>query len=407
MLEWYDFAAYGYFSTAIGLNFFPSDNHTTSLLSAFAVFAAAFFVRPFGGVVFGHIGDRYGRKAALVLSAGLMTISTFAMGCLPTYETAGLLAPILLVGLRLCQGLSVGGEYTSSAVFLAEAADPKRRGLTGSFACIGAASGILVGSILGAVVTWLLTPDEVREWGWRLPFLFGIGLGGFIVVLRRQISEQHVDETLAEDRATKDDRSPLRSAIENDGSAMVRAFAMILGLAVSNYVVFVYLATYLHAVAGLSQSTALLINSIAMAVTIACLPVMGALSDRHGRKLVLVVTVSCLVLLSWPLFLLFGGGQPVLILFGQIVFAVLIAGYGAVIPVALVEMFGHGSRCTALAVSYNAAMALAGGTAPMVAAWIVHRLQISSGPGLYIAVLSLVSLAAVLTMRDKTGSRLR
>ena len=130
-------------------------------------------------------------------------------------------------------------------------------------------------------------------------------------------------------------------------------------------------------------------------------------TENNGRKLVLVVTVSSLVLLSWPLFLLFGGGQPVLILFGQIVFAVLIAGYGAVIPVALVEMFGHGSRCTALAVSYNAAMALAGGTAPMVAAWIVHRLQISSGPGLYIAVLSLVSLAAVLTMHDKTGSRLK
>ncbi|AWN42844.1 MFS transporter [Methylobacterium durans] len=406
LLEWYDFAAYGYFSTAIGLNFFPSDNHTTSLLSAFAVFAAAFFVRPIGGVVFGHVGDRYGRKPALLLSAGLMTVSTFAMGCLPTYETAGLLAPILLVALRLCQGLSVGGEYTSSAIFLAEAADPRRRGLTGSFAGIGAASGILVGSIVGAVVTGLLTPDEVREWGWRLPFLFGIGLGGFIFVLRRHLSEQQVDETFAEDRAPKDDRSPLRTAIENDGSAMVRAFAMILGLAVSNYVVFVYLATYLHTVIGLSQSTALLINSIAMAVTTICLPVMGALSDRFGRKRVLVVTVSNLVLLSWPLFLLLGGGQPVPILFGQIVFAVLVAGYGAVIPVALVEMFGHGSRCTALAISYNAAMALAGGTAPMVAAWIVHRLQIVAGPGLYIAVLALVSLAAVLTMRDKTGSTL-
>jgi MHS family proline/betaine transporter-like MFS transporter len=187
---------------------------------------------------------------------------------------------------------------------------------------------------------------------------------------------------------------------------MLRAFAMNLGLAVSYYVVFLYLATYLHTVAGLSQSTALLINSIAMAVNIGCLPVMGALSDRFGRKPMLIATVAGLVVLSWPLFLLFGSGRPTLILSGQIVFAVLIAGYGTVIPVAFVEMFEQRSRCTALAISYNASMALVGGTAPLAAAWIVHRLQLPTGPGLYVAALSLVSLAAVLTMRDRTGRSL-
>lgn len=406
MLEWYDFAAYGYFSAVIGQNFFPSANHAASLLSAFAVFAAAFFMRPIGGAVFGHVGDRYGRKTALVLSAGLMTVSTFAMGCLPTYETAGLLAPVLLVLLRLGQGLSVGGEYTSSAIFLAETAEPRRRGLTGSLACIGAASGIMAGSILGAIVTGLLTPDEVREWGWRIPFLLGIGLGAFIFVLRRHMDDRHVEEALAEDPALSDERSPLRAAIENDGPAMLRAFAMNLALAVSFYVVFVYLATYMHGVLGLSQSTALLINSTAMAVHIACIPVMGALSDRFGRKPVLIAAATGLVLLSWPLFLLFGSGRPAMILLGQIVFAVLIAGYGTVIPVAFVEMFKHRSRCTALAISFNASMALVGGTAPMVATWIVHHLQFPTGPGLYVAALSLVSLGAILTMRDRTGAPL-
>lgn len=405
-LEWYDFATYGYFSAVIGRNFFPSDSPTTSLLSAFAVFAAAFFMRPIGGIVFGHIGDRYGRKAALLLSAALMAVSTFAMGCLPTYASAGILAPILLVVLRLGQGLSVGGEYTSSAIFLSETAEPARRGLTGSLACIGAAGGILLGSISGTIVTGLLTPEEVQAWGWRLPFLAGIVLGAFIFVLRRHMDDRHMDAALAVDAAPADHRSPLRAAVEIDGAAMVRAFAMNLGLACAFYVVFVYLVTYLHTVSGLPQHTAFLINSLAMVVQAVCIPIAGALSDRFGRKRVLTLTGAGLTLLSWPLFILLASGQVALIVASQIAFAVLIAGYASVVPTAFVEMFQQRARCTALAISFNASMALVGGTAPMAATWIVHHLAFPTGPGLYIALLSAISLAAVLTMRDQTGRSL-
>ncbi|MEE7465429.1 MULTISPECIES: MFS transporter [Methylobacterium] len=405
-LEWYDFATYGYFSAVIGRNFFPSDSPTTSLLSAFAVFAAAFFMRPIGGIVFGHIGDRYGRKTALLLSAGLMAVSTFLMGCLPTYASAGLLAPVLLVVLRLGQGLSVGGEYTSSAIFLSETAAPARRGLTGSLACIGAAGGILLGSIAGTLVTGLLTPEDVHQWGWRLPFLFGIVLGVFIFALRRHIDDDHVETVFREDRAPTDQRSPLRTAVEIDGSAMLRAFAMNLGLACGFYVVFVYLVTFMHTVSGLPQHTAFLINSLAMVVQAVCIPIAGALSDRFGRKRVLVLTGAGLTILSWPLFMLLTTGDTLLIVLGQVAFAILIAGNAAVVPTAFVEMFQHRSRCTALAISFNASMALVGGTAPMAATWIVHHLAWPTGPGLYVAVLSAISLAAVLTMRDRTGESL-
>ncbi|SFF16584.1 MFS transporter [Methylobacterium sp. 13MFTsu3.1M2] len=405
-LEWYDFATYGYFSAVIGRNFFPSDSPTTSLLSAFAVFAAAFFMRPIGGVVFGHIGDRYGRKTALLLSAGLMAVSTFLMGCLPTYASAGLLAPVLLVVLRLGQGLSVGGEYTSSAIFLSETAAPARRGLTGSLACIGAAGGILLGSIAGTLVTGLLTPEDVHQWGWRLPFLFGIVLGVFIFALRRHIDDDHVETVFREDRAPTDQRSPLRTAVAIDGSAMLRAFAMNLGLACGFYVVFVYLVTFMHTVSGLPQHTAFLINSLAMVVQAVCIPIAGALSDRFGRKRVLVLTGAGLTILSWPLFMLLTTGDTLLIVLSQVAFAILIAGNAAVVPTAFVEMFQHRSRCTALAISFNASMALVGGTAPMAATWIVHHLAWPTGPGLYVAVLSAISLAAVLTMRDRTGESL-
>ena len=399
MLEWYDFAAYGYFSAVIGRNFFPSENHTTSLLSAFAVFAAAFFMRPFGGVVFGHIGDRLGRKAALVLSAGLMTVSTFAIGCLPTYDTAGLLAPMLLVVMRLGQGLSVGGEYTASATFLAETAEPARRGLMGSLACVGSCVGIMAGSILGVILTSLLTPDEVRAWGWRIPFLLGIVLGAVISVLRR-----HMDEAQPLDVAAgADEPSPLRAAVDLHAGDMLRAFVMNLGLAASFYVVFVYLVTYLQREDGLPSSTAFLLNSLAMAVLTAFIPFAGALSDRIGRKTLLAGSAGGLAVLSWPLFGMIATEEPTLILVAQIGFAVLIAGYGAVLPTALVEMFQQRARCTSLAISYNAAMALAGGTAPMVATWIVHHLALPTGPGLYIGGLALVSLAAILTMSDASG----
>jgi MFS transporter, MHS family, proline/betaine transporter len=406
MLEWYDFATYGYFSVVIGRNFFPSDSPTTSLLSAFAVFAAAFFMRPIGGAVFGHVGDRYGRKAALLLSAGLMTVSTFAMGCLPTYASAGLAAPVMLVVLRLSQGLSVGGEYTSSVIFLAETAEPRRRGLTGSLACIGAACGILLGSLSGMVITGLLTPEQVHDWGWRLPFLGGIALGAFIVVLRRQMDERHMDEALATDPALADHRSPLRAAVAIDGAAMLRAFVMNLCLACAFYVVFVYLVTYLHTVSGLPPHTAFVVNSSAMAFQAACVPLAGGLSDRIGRKRMLTLTGAGLTLLSWPLFLLLESGQLAQIAVAEIVFAILIAGYASVIPTAFVEMFHPRTRCTALAISYNASMALVGGTAPMAATWIVHRLQFPTGPGLYVAALSGLSLVGVLTMRDRTGEPL-
>ncbi len=384
----------------------PTDSPTTSLLSAFAVFAAAFFMRPIGGIVFGHIGDRYGRKTALLLSAGLMAVSTFLMGCLPTYASAGLLAPVLLVVLRLGQGLSVGGEYTSSAIFLSETAAPARRGLTGSLACIGAAGGILLGSIAGTLVTGLLTPEDVHQWGWRLPFLFGIVLGVFIFALRRHIDDDHVETVFREDRTPTDQRSPLRTAVEIDGSAMLRAFAMNLGLACGFYVVFVYLVTFMHTVSGLPQHTAFLINSLAMVVQAVCIPIAGALSDRFGRKRVLVLTGAGLTILSWPLFMLLTTGDTLLIVLSQVAFAILIAGNAAVVPTAFVEMFQHRSRCTALAISFNASMALVGGTAPMAATWIVHHLAWPTGPGLYVAVLSAISLAAVLTMRDRTGESL-
>lgn len=399
MLEWFDFAAYGYFSAALGRNFFPSDNHYTSILSALAVFAAAFFMRPLGGILFGHVGDRYGRRKALVLSAGLMTVSTFAIGCLPTYETAGVLAPILLVTMRLAQGLSVGGEYTSSAIFLVESGDPKRRGLLGSVASMGACVGIMAGSLLGLLITTLLTADQVQQWGWRIPFLLGLALGGFILLLRQRMGSEPEPNTLT----VPDGMSPLRLALATSRSEMVRAFVLNLAPAASFYIVFVYLVTYMENNEGIPGSTAFVINTLAMALLVIAVPVIGSLSDTVGRKTVLTGLALGLVVLSWPLFLLIDSRQPGFILLGQAGFALLVGGYTGVMPATLVELLHRRSRCTAMAVSYNASMALVGGTAPMIAAALAGRAQVPHGPALYIAAMAAVSLMAILTLEDATG----
>jgi len=241
-LEWYDFAAYGYFAAIFGRNFFPASDPIVSLASAFGVFAAAFLMRPIGGALFGHVGDRYGRKRALLLSAGLMTIATFAIGLLPTYAVIGPAAPFLLLALRLLQGLSVGGEYATSIVFLVERSGPRRRGLLGSIACMGASCGTLLGSGVGALVATLLDSAALQDWGWRIPFLLGIALGGTAFLLRRVM----VDDALPAPH--KGDRMPFAEALRTEWPMMLKGVLLCASFAATFYLVFVYMATYMGAI---------------------------------------------------------------------------------------------------------------------------------------------------------------
>src|SRR5262247_1637376 len=189
VLEWYDFAIYGYFATAIGHHFFPHEDAVAQLLSAFGVFALGYLMRPIGGVVVGHIGDRFGRRAALTFSVAAMAIPTFLIGLLPGYATIGILAPVALTLLRMVQGLSVGGEYTSSMVFLVEHAPEGRRGLMGALISCGAAGGILLGSAVGAAFAASMSNAALEAWGWRIPFLLGLAVGIAGYILRRYVLE--------------------------------------------------------------------------------------------------------------------------------------------------------------------------------------------------------------------------
>ncbi len=376
VLEWYDFALFGFFAQQIGTHFFPAHDPTASLLAAFGTFAAGFLMRPVGGALFGWVGDRFGRKQALIWSVLAMAIPSFCIGVLPSAATIGLAAPVLLLVFRLLQGIAVGGEYMASAVFLVEGASPGRRGWMGSWGPLGAFAGTLLGSAAGAIINASMSPDAVMAYGWRIPFILGIGVGLGGLAIRR-----HYVERVPHQAPSK---SPLGEAFRSHWRTMVHLVSLTAALSVGFYTTFVYAATWLHQVVGVPARTALGVNTAAMAIALLIIPAAGVASDRMGRRPVLVVGAGALALLAYPLMALMARGQMAGIIVGEIGLAVLVAVISGAMPATMAELAPWRVRCTVLSVAYNLGMALLGGTTPLVAAWLVARTGVKLAPAWYL-----------------------
>jgi len=398
-LEWYDFAIYGYFALIIGKQFFPSDDPTTSLIAAFSVFAVGFVMRPLGGIVFGHVGDKLGRRTAILASSAAMALPTVLVGLLPNYDAIGLWAPVLMLLLRMIQGLSVGGEYTLSTVFLAEQATDGRRGFMASWALVGAIGGTLAGSAMGALVNSVLSPAEVAEWGWRVPFLAGVVLAIYGFVVRRSVPEGLPAETTAE--------TPLATAFRQEWRAMLQVAGITICAAIGFYLIFIYVAVYLRDIVHVSTAEALDINSLNMLAVIVLTPMFAGLSDRIGRKAVLLAAALGVVAFAWPLFALVHSGVGALVWFGQLGFAILVAAYLAGMPAMMAEAFPSRLRCSAASLAYNVPMALFGGTAPMVATYLINRDHDDFSPAYYLMAAGVISAIAIATMRETATDELR
>ena len=377
VLEWYDFALFGFFAQQIGSHFFPADNPTASLLAAFGTFAAGFLMRPVGGALFGWVGDRFGRKQALIWSVLAMAIPSFCIGVLPSAATIGLAAPILLLLFRLLQGVAVGGEYMASSVFLVEGAPPGRRGWMGSWGPLGAFAGTLLGSAAGAIVNASMSAEAVMAYGWRIPFILGIavGLGGLAI-------RRHYVERVPHQAPSK---SPLGEAFRSHWGTMLHLISLTAALSVGFYTTFVYTATWLNRVVGVPAKTALEVNTLAMTLALLIIPAAGVASDRLGRRTVLVASAGALALLAYPLMALMAGGQTSGIIAGQIGLGLLVASLSGAMPATMAELAPWRVRCTVLSVAYNIGMALLGGTTPLVAAWLVARTGVKLAPAWYLA----------------------
>ena len=391
LLEWYDFAIYGFFAAQIGRAFFPAEDKVAQVLAAFSIFAIGYVMRPLGGVVTGYIGDRLGRRAALTFSVSAMAIPTFLVGILPGYETLGIMAPVLLTTLRVIQGLSVGGEYTTAMVFLVERAPPGRRGVMGALCACGADSGILLGSATGAAFAAMMSPEALSDWGWRLPFILGlfVGLAGF--ALRRGIEETPV---------VADDRPPLITTVGRQWPLLLRLGGLSVFLAIGYYLMFLYIVSWLQTADGIAPGHALAINSLSLLVLIPMTLAEGWLSDRIGRRTTMLLGMAGAIVGSLPLFWLMHHSSETLILLGQFGFVLIVGLYGGTLPAALVEGVPHDVRCTTVAIGYNVPLGIVGGLTPLAATWLVARTADDLSPAYMLIAAAVVSTVALLLLPE-------
>jgi len=406
VLEWYDFAVYAFVASLIAKNFFPSSDPATALLASFAVFGVGFVARPLGSIVIGRIGDTRGRKAALLLTVYMMASGTLLLAILPTYATAGVIAPALLVLARLLQGFSAGGEWGGAISFIVEWAPERRRGLYGSLHLVGVVGGLLLGSGVAAVLNSVLTPDEMNEWGWRLPFIIGCIIGPFALWMRKSI-----DETPAFEKAAASQEGPIPMLQDGAGFKLaVKACGISVLSNVSFYILLFYMPTWVTSHLHVAASEALWANTIGLLLLAALTPVFGQISDLIGRKTVLLFSCVFTLVVAYPAFNYLVSLSPATLrdlLLVQCVFSVLLAAIAGVLPTSLVEMFPTRNRTTWMSIGYGTSVTLFGGFAPFIAVWLIGKFDTPVAPVYYLVTAALLSGIVTLFVRETAFETLK
>lgn len=391
VLEWYDFGLFGFFAPVIAAEFFPGHDKTASLLETFGVFATGFLMRPLGGLLFGHIGDRWGRKRALELSVLLMAVSTTALGLLPGYTTLGLTAPLLLTLLRMLQGLSVGGEYIGSITFLTEHAPDNRRGLYGSWSGVSVVIGTVLGSAAAALAARALTADQLHAWGWRVAFLAGLIIGVMGFWLRMGVSESPHFTTLRD--LGRRAANPIVDALRHDRRAIIATVGLTNLTSIGFYLPFVWLPTWLSEMIAhpLPRNQALIGSTIALLSFLVFIPPLAVVSDRVGRRPMCLLASAAYVLFSYPLLRMMSSGTFVAAVGGGLAFAFCNSLFSCCMGAMLVELFPTRTRYTGVAIGYNIGQALLGGTAPLIGVALVRFTGDSLAPAFYLIASAAVS----------------
>ncbi|MBN2689017.1 MAG: MFS transporter [Gammaproteobacteria bacterium] len=393
-VEWYDFSLYAFLAPIIAKNFFPTHNSEKSLLLTFGVFALGFLARPIGAVLFGHIGDKFGRRLALLLTTCCMTLATIALGLLPTYQSVGVLAPILLLLVRLFQGLTVSGELSGSSTFLLEHAHRRHWGFAGSLITASVYAGQLLGAIVGFTLTSLISKAMLVNWAWRLPFLLAVILGVVVFVLRWRSTETPSFEK--EQRASHLANAPVSEAFRHYKLGMVHIFGILIIAAVAGYMLVGFLPSFLIVQMGFSYHFAFLVTLFGQFLVLISLPIVGSLSDAFGRRIFLLIGTIGFIVLSIPIFWLFSSYWLSLVLFAEMLFALLMACINGVVTVTMAEMFPTVVRYTGIGIAYNIALAVFGSTAPLIAEYVVNYFHSQYAVSLYLGICGILSLPFIM-----------
>ena len=403
VVEWYDYFLYGTMAAIVfGPLFFPASDPAVGLALSLASFALAFVVRPLGGVIFSHIGDRVGRKKTLVATLSLMGGSTVLMGLLPTYDSVGIWAPILLTVLRLVQGLALGGEWGGGLLLAVEYAPRKRRGLFGAVPQTGALLGLALGALAGSITTSVFSPETFLSVGWRIPFLLSVVLIAIGLWIRKQVGETPSFQRVRAEQTEA--QVPIVETFKHHWRAVIVTIGAKLIETASFFIFATFTISYATNTLGYSQSSAL--NSVLVAAVLA-VPVMllmGHISDRIGRKKVFVLGVIAIFFYAIPFFWLVSQKSvPLLILALLIGFSIIWSSYGAVIGTLFAENFSADVRYTGISLGYQVGAALIGGPAPLIATALLIKFDSYIAVGVFIMIVAVISLIAVSFAKDRSG----
>ncbi len=393
ILEWYDFALYGYFATVIAKLFFPAKDEFISLMITFGVFASGFIARPLGGIIFGHIGDKYGRRIALVASIFLILVPTTLMGLLPSYNSIGFLAPLLLTILRLLQGVAVSGELTGSGIFLIECAPEKYKAFYGSLIMCSTYLGLLMGAAICVIVTLAFSTEQVLDFAWRIPFIISFFFGVGALFLRIKCEESPVFKKLLEDKKTL--KLPVWDALKNYPLPIILICLVSSALAVAIYLLIGYFPSYFIASKFLSLNESMVVSFLGLLALTIFVPTIGYFIGVVGHKVVLSIGALCCIVFSYLIFYFASIGSFESSIFSVVLTAACLSPIAASIILTITKIFPTNVRYSGVSIGYNISMTIFGGTTPLIAMYLIKKTGSALAPSIYLMASGIITLLAL------------
>jgi MHS family proline/betaine transporter-like MFS transporter len=401
-LEWYDYALYGTFTALISKHFFPAGNDAVALIATFGIFAIGFLMRPLGAMMFGYIGDKYGRKNALSLSILMMAIPTACIGLLPTYAMIGIYAPILLTLIRLVQGVAIGGEFGGSIVYLVEHAKPANKNRIGSLSMISMLIGLLFGTIISTVLAKIMSPEDFDMYGWRIPFILGFFIGLVGLYIRTKLNESPV--FIEAQEAGHVSETPISETFKNNYKEVLLGVGLYLAVTIPFYIQTVFMPSFMVKFMHFSSADSLTIYTSVLFVMMICAPISAFWCDTKNRERLMKIVTVCYLLFAIPYVYLLDYKTFTFALISQIAFGSIIAFYIAPIPTLVTELFPARTRYTGMSLSCNLAAAIFGGTSPMLITALITGTGSNYPIAIYVMIAALVSMLCVWEVKRRRDS---